>query len=44
MGLVKGGGYRTTPKVAILSARHKVPADMRNPTFGFRCVKPHLGK
>ncbi len=44
MGLVKGGGYRTTPKVAILSARHRVPADMRNPTFGFRCVKPHLGK
>ncbi len=44
MGLVKGGGYRTTPKVAILSARHQVPADMRNPTFGFRCVKPHLGK
>ncbi len=44
MGLVKGGGYRSTPKTAILSARHQVLADMRNPTFGFRCVKPHLGK
>ena len=40
-GLVKGGGYRSSPKIAVLSSRNRVPADMRNPTFGFRCVKPH---
>ena len=42
-GRVKGGGYRSRPKTAILSARHEVPAGMRNPTFGFRCVKPFHG-
>ncbi len=37
--LVKGGGWRTQQGFSIIAARNWVNPNMRNPTFGFRCVK-----
>tara|TARA_B100001123_G_C15122969_1_gene952141 strand:- start:263 stop:997 length:735 start_codon:yes stop_codon:yes gene_type:complete len=37
--LLKGGGWRTEKKLSIISARNWVDPKIKNPTFGFRCVK-----
>lgn len=37
--LVKGGGWRTQQGFSIISARNWVDPKMKNPSFGFRCVK-----
>ncbi len=37
--LVKGGGWRTQQGFSIIAARNWINPKMRNPTFGFRCVK-----
>lgn len=39
LGLVKGGGYRSPPHIAVLSTRNRVDPTLRNPTFGFRCAQ-----
>lgn len=41
---VKGGGWTSDIKDAAISNHNLVPPDMKNPTFGFRCVKPAFGK
>lgn len=41
--IVKGGGWTSDEKTARISFRNVVAPDIKNPTFGFRCVKP-LGK
>lgn len=37
--IVKGGGWTSDDKAAKISFRNIVDADLKNPTFGFRCAK-----
>jgi len=37
--LVKGGSWRSPPRMAAISYRNLVDPKMQNPSFGFRCAK-----
>ena len=37
--IAKGGGWTSTPSFATINYRNVVVGDIKNPTFGFRCVK-----
>ena len=37
--LAKGGGWTSPPERATIDYRNAVDGAMKNPTFGFRCVK-----
>ena len=38
--IVKGGGWTSPLSLATINYRNAVAGDIKNPTFGFRCVKP----
>ncbi len=37
--ILKGGGWRSRKEEVAISFRNLVPSNLKNPTFGFRCVK-----
>ena len=37
--IAKGGGWTSPPQLASITHRNAADGAMKNPTFGFRCVK-----
>ena len=42
--ILKGGGWRSVREEATIDFQNHVPFRLKNPTFGFRCVKPQPQK